>query len=148
MGFAWVELGRVKMKSRSRIIDWISNVTVRQIYVCHKTIAACLWGLSYKTSARLSDFLAPSPLVSVTNRLILVLSSAFWGLPSPHPLWTSYMEATSGYFPLALTAFCEVTYMSVMRILLRQASLLRRSCYVHYILKISTLFRLSVEITL
>ena len=35
----------------------------------------------------------PPPLVTVTNQLILFLSSAFWVPPSPHPLWTSYMEA-------------------------------------------------------
>ena len=33
------------------------------------------------------------PLVTVTNQLILFLSSAFWGHPSPHPLRKSYMEA-------------------------------------------------------
>ena len=33
------------------------------------------------------------PPVTVTNQLILFLSSAFWGTPSPHALRTSYMEA-------------------------------------------------------
>ena len=40
-------------------------------------------------------FVIPSPHVTVTNQLILFLSSAFWGPPSPHahPLRTSYLEA-------------------------------------------------------
>ena len=38
-------------------------------------------------------FFTPSPLVTVTIQLILFLSSAFWGPPSPHPLRTSFMEA-------------------------------------------------------
>ena len=33
------------------------------------------------------------PLVTVTNQMILFLSSAFWGHPSPNPLRKSYMEA-------------------------------------------------------
>ena len=36
------------------------------------------------------NFFTPSPLATVTNQLILFLSSAFWG---PPPLRTSYMEA-------------------------------------------------------
>ena len=35
------------------------------------------------TSAIFSDFLIPSPLVTVTNQLIVFLSSAFWGPPLP-----------------------------------------------------------------
>ena len=38
------------------------------------------------TSANVSDFLTPSPLTTVTNQLILFLSSAFWGSPYPHRL--------------------------------------------------------------
>ena len=40
-------------------------------------------GLPYMTSARFSNFFTPSPLVTVTNKLILFLSSAFWGPPPP-----------------------------------------------------------------
>ena len=40
-------------------------------------------GLPYMTSARFSDILTPSPLVTVTNQLVLFLSSAFWGPPPP-----------------------------------------------------------------
>ena len=38
------------------------------------------------TSPNFSDFLTPSPgspLVTVTNQLIVFLSSAFWGPPTP-----------------------------------------------------------------
>ena len=35
-----------------------------------------------------------TPPLTVTKQLILFLLSAFWGPPSPHPLRTSYMEAT------------------------------------------------------
>ena len=38
-------------------------------------------------------FFTPFPLVMYINQLILFLSSAFRGPPSPHPLRTSYMEA-------------------------------------------------------
>ena len=38
-------------------------------------------------------FFTPFPLVRYINQLILFLSSAFRGPPSPHPLRTSYMEA-------------------------------------------------------
>ena len=37
------------------------------------------------TSAKFSDFLTPSPLVNVTNQLILFLSSAHWGPHLPPP---------------------------------------------------------------
>ena len=53
-------------------------------------------GLPSMTSAKVSDFFTQFPLVTVTNQLILFLSSAFWGPPSPHPLWTSYTEAPLG----------------------------------------------------
>ena len=40
-------------------------------------------GLPYMTSAKFSDFWTPSPPFTVTNQLILFLSSAFWGPPPP-----------------------------------------------------------------
>ena len=63
----------------------------------HRAAAVILpevWGLPYVTSAKFSDFLTTSPLLTVTNQLIVFLSSAIWGHPpSPHLLRTSYMEA-------------------------------------------------------
>ena len=40
-------------------------------------------GLPYMRSAKFSDFLTPSPPVTVTNQLILFLSSPLWGPPPP-----------------------------------------------------------------
>ena len=54
---------------------------------------SCLLRGSYMTSAKFSNFLTPSHLVTVTNQLILFHLSAFRGPISPHPLRTSYMEA-------------------------------------------------------
>ena len=42
------------------------------------------------TSAKISDFLTPSPLVTNRNQLILFLSSACWGPSIPHAVRTSY----------------------------------------------------------
>ena len=64
-------------------------------------------GLPYVTSAKFSDFfLPPPPVVTVTNQLILFLSSAFWGQPLPHPLWTSYMEAPTWDVIRTIMSFC------------------------------------------
>ena len=35
------------------------------------------------TSAKFSDFLTPSPIVTVTNQLMVFLSSAFWRTHAP-----------------------------------------------------------------
>ena len=43
------------------------------------------------------NLLTPSPLVTVTNQLILFSSSAFWGPPSPHPLRTSYVYGSPSH---------------------------------------------------
>ena len=56
------------------------------------SFASIVRGLPYMTSAKFSDFLTPSPIVTVTNQLMVFLSSAFLRTP-PHPLRTSYMEA-------------------------------------------------------
>ena len=42
-------------------------------------------GLPYMISAKFSYFWTPSPLVTYRNQLILLLLSAFWGPPLPHP---------------------------------------------------------------
>ena len=42
-------------------------------------------GRPYMMSAKCSDILTPSPLVTVTNQLVLFLMSAFRGHPSPQP---------------------------------------------------------------
>ena len=55
-------------------------------------------------SAKLSYFLTPSPRVTVTNQLILFLSSAFWGPPptadvaygSPQAEVPSYLVTLDG----------------------------------------------------
>ena len=62
-------------------------------------------GLPYMMSGKISDLL--TPLVTVTNQLILFLSSAFWGLLSPHPLRTSYMEAPLSILPGGSPAACS-----------------------------------------
>ena len=58
-------------------------------------LASCriIWGFHTWRPQNVRIFWPPPPLVTVTNQLILSLSSAFWGPPSPHPLRTSYMEA-------------------------------------------------------
>ena len=40
------------------------------------------WGLPVMTSRKFTDFVYPLPLVTITNQLIVFLSSAFWG-PAP-----------------------------------------------------------------
>ena len=50
-------------------------------------------GLSLYDVRKIFGFFDPP--VTVTNQLILFLSSAFVGPPSPHTLWMSYMEAPS-----------------------------------------------------
>ena len=45
-----------------------------------------VWGHPYMTSAKFSGFLTPPPpSVTYRNQLILLLLSAFWGPPLPHP---------------------------------------------------------------
>ena len=70
--------------------DWMNSSI---FYMEHLYKGQPVRGLPYMTSAKFSYFFIPIPLVTVTNQMILFLLSAFWGPPSPHPLWTSCMEA-------------------------------------------------------